>query len=188
VLMPTLPPVWIYMALEPLGSNEISPVSASPKVRVCWLVVDRIPAALRTKSPEKEAVGVPELTLRKAKSAEVEAVPPMRTSQVLLRGEMAPLASCHMPLPESSLVQEITPETSAVKAPPLSLLVQSRSEKIRLPLAPGLRVISSAEVRVMSLPEPLEVREMVVPERLMASPASPKVTWPLTVRLPELSI
>jgi len=86
VLMPTLPPVWIYMALEPLGSNEISPVSASPKVRVCWLVVDRTPAEFKTRLPEKLAVGIPELMFKKAKSAESEAWPPKRISTVEFLG------------------------------------------------------------------------------------------------------
>ena len=48
----------------------MSPVLASPMVRVCLLVVAITPAASKVKLPEIEAVGVPELALIKANLAE----------------------------------------------------------------------------------------------------------------------
>ena len=72
-------------------STTMFPVVDPPKVRVCMLVVARLPAPVRKAAllpelAEMVAVGVPELTLRTANLAEVVAAPPMRRSTVELLG------------------------------------------------------------------------------------------------------
>ena len=80
----------IVVLLE-LGPMAILPVLASPIVRVCFLVVAMTPAASKVRLPDTEAVGVPELTFKKANLAEAEALFPIRTSRVSLMGDKAPL-------------------------------------------------------------------------------------------------
>ncbi len=74
-----------------LPERVTSPVVAPPRVRVCPLVVPRLPAPVRKVAllPELadiEAVGVPPATLRKPNLALVVAVAPRRRSSVSFPG------------------------------------------------------------------------------------------------------
>ena len=86
-------------ASVPPGVSCTSPVFVSPRVRVCLAVVARVPVAVNDAPPavpaESDAVGVPELTLRTANLAEVEAVAPIKRSKVLLIGYKDPLVWFH---------------------------------------------------------------------------------------------
>ena len=62
--------------------------------------------------------------------------------------------------------------------------VSSRVKAIPPVVVPSSKMMSSAAEMVMSLPAPFEVREIVVPEMVMASPPSPKVTIPLASSVP----
>ena len=88
VPMPTL--------LPPSPLRMISPVVVPPRERDWLLVVARLPLPVRkvlapATEPAMEAVGVPELTLRKANLAEAVACPPSSRSTVEFLGTMAPL-------------------------------------------------------------------------------------------------
>jgi len=89
------------------------PVDAPPRVRVCALVVPRVPVAVREVAllfaPDMEAVGVPELTLRKPNLALTVAVPPSKRSSVEILCVIAPLVSSNG---EPPLTTGRIPETS----------------------------------------------------------------------------
>jgi hypothetical protein len=81
-------------------SITISPVEEVPRLRVCILVVPKVPlpvkkAAVLAVEPAIVAVGVPPATLVNANLAEAVEVPPRRTSTVLLYGAIVPaLTAC----------------------------------------------------------------------------------------------
>ena len=95
VPIPTNPLERAVRAGEPLGERVMLPVPSVPSCRVWALEVPRVPAAVREVAPvvpEREAVGVPELTLITAKAAEEVLVPPIRKSWVVFLSKIEPFA------------------------------------------------------------------------------------------------
>src|SRR5579864_7104958 len=74
------------------GVRTILPDEAPPRVRVCPFVVPSVSSAVRKVllllPAESDAVGTPLFTLIKANLADAVALPPIRTSTVVLYGAM----------------------------------------------------------------------------------------------------
>ena len=99
------------------GEMEIFPVLVPPIVRLCALVVPRLPlpvrkVALLAVDPAILAVGVPPATLMNANLAEEVDVDPRRTSSVILLGAKAPFVLCQSPT--IPLVAQCCPEIQTV--------------------------------------------------------------------------
>src|SRR5260221_631921 len=83
-------------AVDPAEVKTTFPVLLPPSVRLCALVVPRLPSPVKKvvlldRFPEREAVGTPDATFSKANFAALVEVPPSRRSSVILRGLKAPL-------------------------------------------------------------------------------------------------
>ena len=85
----------------PPGTSCTSPVSVSPKVKVCFVVVAKVPVALRYTPPaapaETDAVGVPVATFKKPNLADAVLIDPIKTSSDAFIGEMALEFLCQYP-------------------------------------------------------------------------------------------
>ena len=88
-VLPAVP--LILRLIEPVRDKLMSPVVLTPRVRVCPLVVWRLPSPVKNVAifpefPDIEATGVPEFTFRTANLAEAVDCPPMSRSTVELYG------------------------------------------------------------------------------------------------------
>lgn len=105
-------PVWVKLPESVVASTKLIrpvpefktmlPVVSPPKVKVCALVVPRLPAPVRNVllfvvPAEIEAVGVPPATFMKANRAEAVEVLPSKISSVKFVGVKAPAFLCHRP-------------------------------------------------------------------------------------------
>jgi len=127
----------------------ILPVVALPSWSVCLLVVPRMPFALSDEAPvspaEREAVGVPELTLVKANRALAVAFDPSNKSWVVFLSMIAPFAAV-----KGETVLSITQVEMPVTIP---LVVVTQ---VGVPLVtPGVPLIFKAPTCKLSKPLPL---------------------------------
>ena|SRR3989344_1993525 len=92
----------------------ISPVDVVPRVKVCILVVDKVPVPVRYEALFPEfadivAVGVPELIFKTPNLAEEEVAPPRRRSSTDESfGEIVPLPTFQLDSPVEEDMQSVS--------------------------------------------------------------------------------